>query len=119
MQQSVIDRTSISLIISRPYNLTICEFEYDLPSISSSTLCFNFASTANGKAQTKVKILLSQFNNFATMAWEMVITMKALIKAKMKVDIKEKTLNNLKTIKNLEVLINIKFKTKIIKMLNL
>jgi hypothetical protein len=45
--------------------------------------------------------------------------MKALIKVKMKVSIKEKMFNNLKTTKNLEVLINLKFKTKIIKILNL
>jgi hypothetical protein len=56
MQQSVIDRTSISLIIFRPYTLIICEFVDDLPSISSSTL-FNFAYTSSGKAQTKVKML--------------------------------------------------------------
>jgi hypothetical protein len=57
MQQSVIDRTSILLIISRPYTLTICEFVHDLPSISSSTLCFNFASTSSDTAQTKVEML--------------------------------------------------------------
>jgi hypothetical protein len=45
--------------------------------------------------------------------------MKAFIKAKMKVNIKEKKFNSLKITKKLEVLINVKVKTKIIKMLNL
>jgi hypothetical protein len=52
--------------------------------------------------------------------------MKAFIKEKMKVNIKEKKFNSLKITKKLEVLINVKVilinvkvKTKIIKMLNL
>lgn len=72
-----------------------------------------------------VEMLLSQFNSFATMAWEMVVNNKdqrTLIKAKMKVNIKMKEhmrLNILKITKDLRVLTNVEFTTKVKEVSNL